>query len=330
MQILTSRWVAQAVGAAAQHRFADILASGARLSSEVAREAGTHPGVTHRLLRALASFGIFAETDPDTFVNTPLSEALREGVPGSLRPMALYSSAPHIVQAWGLLPRSIATGEGAFRHAHGVSTWDYLGAHPDAAAEFDAAMTSNSQRQVGAILAAYDFGRFETLVDVAGGAGLLLSSVLAKHERLEGVLFDLPHAIAHARALLGAPGASAYASRCKLVAGDAFVAVPEGADAYMMKHILHDWSDEGSLGFLASIHRAARPGATLLVIDSVIEPGNGPQFAKLLDINMLVMTEGGRERTLAEFRDLLQRGGFALEREVPTSAGVSVLEARRV
>jgi ubiquinone/menaquinone biosynthesis C-methylase UbiE len=325
MQILSARWVAHTIGAAAEFRLADHLAGGPLPSTEVARLAGTNADATRRLLRALASHGIFTETEPGVFANTPASDVLRSDVPGSMRPMLVYSFAQHTAEAWAALPHAVATGESAFRHAHGVGTWDYLQSHPEAAATFDAAMTSNSRREAAAILEAYDFGRFETLVDVAGGAGLLLASVLAKHERLRGVLFDLPHAIEHARAVVGA---SPVADRCKLVAGNAFDGVPEGADAYMMKHILHDWSDAESLRFLASIHRAARPGATLLVLDAVIEPGNGPQWAKLLDINMLVMTEG-RERTEAEFEDLLRRGGFTLERVARTAAPICVLEARR-
>jgi hypothetical protein len=327
MQLISARWVAQAIGAAAKFRFADLLAEGPRSARDVAREAHTDPDVTHRLLRALASYGIFEERELGTFANTPASDSLRADIPGSLRPMALYSSAPHIVQAWAELPHSVATGAPAFRHTHGVSTWEYLRTHAEAAEEFDAAMTANSQREAGAVLDAYDFSRFETLVDVAGGAGLLLQAVLGKHDRLKGILFDLPHAIEHAREVVGA---SPVASRCELVAGDAFEGVPHGADAYMMKHIVHDWSDADSLRILASIHKAARPGATLLVIDAVVEPGNGPQFAKILDINMLVMTEGGRERTEAEFADLLRRGGFVLERTVRTMAPLWVLEARRV
>jgi ubiquinone/menaquinone biosynthesis C-methylase UbiE len=191
---------------------------------------------------------------------------------------------------------------------------------------FDAAMTSISTFESKAVVAGYDFAGINTLVDVAGGHGLMIVTILKASRRMRGILFDLPHVTAGATALLQSGG---VADRCQIVSGDFFASVPEGGDAYIMKHIIHDWDDDRASQILQNCHRALRPGGKVLLVDAVIPPGNSAHFGKLLDLEMLVLTPRGRERTQAEFRELLKRSGFRLRRVVPTETHLSVVEGVR-
>jgi SAM-dependent methyltransferase len=220
----------------------------------------------------------------------------------------------------------VRTGEPAFDHVFAMPIFEYFAKMPEAAATFDAAMTSISTFESKAVLAAYDFSGIGTLVDVAGGHGLLITSILKANRKMRGILFDLPHVTAGAPALLQASG---IADRCRIVSGDFFASIPVGADAHIMKHIIHDWDDERAIQILTNCHRALRPGGKVLIVDAVIPPGNGAHFGKLLDLEMLVLTPRGRERTRAEFQDLLHRSGFRLRRIVPTETHLSVVEGVR-
>jgi hypothetical protein len=286
---------------------------------------GAHADSLRRLLRALASIGIFAEDERGRFGNTPLSEMLRSG-PGTMRAMALMSGERPMLRAWEELLHSVKTGESAFEKVYGMRVFEYFAQDPEFASVFDDAMTSRSAMESGAVTASFDFSGMATLVDVAGGQGMLLASVLAKNPAQRGILFDMPSAVANAKPILERAG---VASRCEIVGGDFFKSVPAGGDGYLLKHILHDWNDDDCVRILKSIHAASKPRARLFVIEAVIEPGNAPHFAKLLDLQMLVLTHGGRERTKPEWRALLKAGGFSLERIVPTPAMVSILDASR-
>ena len=204
--------------------------------------------------------------------------------------------------------------------------FEYFAKMPESAAVFDAAMTSISTWESKAVVAAYDFSGINTLVDVAGGHGLMIATILKANRRMRGILFDLPHVTAGATALLQSGG---VADRCQIVSGDFFASVPEGGDAYIMKHIIHDWDDDRASQILQNCHRAMQPGGKVLIVDAVIPPGNSAHFGKLLDLEMLVLTPRGRERTQAEFRELLKRSGFRLRRVVPTETHLSVVEATR-
>ncbi|HZF51274.1 MAG TPA: methyltransferase [Polyangiaceae bacterium] len=327
MQMLIGRLIAQAIGAAALFRFADHLADGPKSAEELASLTGTHGPSVYRLLRALAASGIFVEEDSEgrRFANTPLSEALRADVPGSMRGFALFFTQEFHVRAWLALPHSIRTGESAFEHVYGEPLWSYLRANPELGAVFDDAMTSNTAYTADPVATTYDFSGINTLVDVGGGRGGLLASILAKNPGLRGVLFDQPQVVEGARALLEASG---VADRCRIEGGDFFKEVPEG-DAYILKHIVHDWSDDDSVAILTSVARAAKPGTRLILCDAVIKPGNEPDLAKVFDMEMLVVTTGGRERTAKEFEELVRRAGFRLSRIVETSGPVQIIEAIR-
>jgi hypothetical protein len=325
-KVVHGRRVADCITAAIHLGFADVLADGPQSAEDLAARTGCHAPSVYRLLRALASEGVFARLEDGRFVNSPLSETLRAGAPGSLRSMALFVSDPAHVAAWSALASSVRTGAPAFEIVHGQQIFAYLAEHPDLGAHFNHAMTELSLQSAAAVADVYDFGALGTLADIGGGHGVVLSMILGRHPSLQGVLFDMPHVLAGAPALLAREG---VADRVRIVGGNFFEDVP-AVDAYLMKSILHDWSDGDCVRILENIRRAARPGTRLLLVELVIEPGDRPHPAKFGDLEMMVMTHGGRERTEAEWRALLERGGFSLKRVVPTPGPSMLLEAERI
>ncbi len=323
-QLITGYWISQAIYAAAKFGIADHLKDGSKTVAELARATATNPDALYRLLRALASVGIFAEGESRQFSLTPLAEPLQSDVAGSKRALALMSGDEQF-RAWAEIEYSIRTGEVAFDKVFGQPIFDYLGQHPDKARIFDAAMVGIHGRESNAVLDAYDFSVFGVVADIGGGNGSQLTDILQKHTKMKGVLFDLPHVIERAKERIHASG---LLDRCKLVAGSFFDAVPEGADAYILRHIIHDWDEEKCLTILRNCHRAMQPESKLLVIESVIPPGNEPFHSKFLDLVMLLIP-GGKERTEAEYRTLFERAGFELTRIVPTGTEVSVVEGRK-
>ena len=322
LQFASGYFVTQSLHVAARLGIADLLAEGPLPSAELASRTGTDEPSLYRLLRCLAALGVFQETGSRTFALTPLAELLRAGVPGSMRAAVIMIGDPEHYRAWGELEHSVRTGEPAFDHAFGMGVFDYFERHPEAAAIFDQAMTDLTDAE--AIADGYDFSGLGTVVDVAGGHGSLLAAILRANPHLQGVLFDLPHVIERAKKPRFLAGE--LAGRCRFEAGSFFETVPAGADAYVMKHIIHDWDDDHCLRILAHCRAALRPEGKLLVVDAVIPPGNEPHPGKMMDLNMLVMTHGGRERTEEEFRSLFERAGFRLARVVPTRATVSFVE----
>ena len=318
--------VSRAVYAAASLGIADLLADGPSDASTLARACGAHASALHRVLRTLASTGVFAETSDGRFCNTPLSELLRSDVPGSLRALSLMYGDDDAWASWGAVLYSVRTGDAAFDKVTGLGTFDYYARHPDKAKVFDQAMVSSSSLVNRALTEAYDFSRFARLVDVAGGYGSTLCAILNATPSLRGVLFDMPHVIEGAGTRVVAQGA---ADRCQLVAGNMFESVPPGADAYFMKHILHDWDDAACGKILASIRAAIPTDGRLLVCERLNLPGSAGTYSKITDLVMLVHNQGGRERTEAEYRRLLASSGFKLTRVVPLVADYSLLEAEQ-
>jgi hypothetical protein len=319
-RLLTGYWLSQCLHVAARLGLADLLTGGPRGPADLAGATGTHAPSLYRLLRGLASAGVFAEDEHGRFGLTPLAECLRDA-PGSQRALALINGAEHY-RAWGELLHSVRTGEPAFDRVYGQPLFDYLAGHPEAARVFDAAMVSVHGSETSAMLDAYDLGGFATVVDVGGGNGSVLTAALLRHPGLRGVLFDRPDVVARAQPGLEAAG---LAGRCRAVGGSFFEGVPAGGDAYLLRHILHDWDDPRCLTILGRVRAVVPPAGKLLVVEGVVPPGNGPSFTKLLDLAMLVLP-GGRERTEAEYRDLFARAGFRLGRVVPTRSEVCVLE----
>ena len=324
LRMMTGYWVSKALNAAAELGVADLLRQGPRENDELAAACGAHPPTLYRLLRALASVGVFTEEEGRRFALTPLAELLRSDVPGSMRALARMYGAEQY-RAWGDLVESVRTGGPAFDRVFGAPYFDYLGRSPEAGAVFNEAMTGWTTQVADAVVAAHDFAGAEKIVDVGGGHGLLLGTILRAHPAARGVLFDLPQVAAGARPLLEALG---VAERCETAGGDFFAAVPDGGDVYLLAQILHDWDDERCRVILGTIHRAMRPDGTLLVVEQVLPPGDEPSFGKWLDLHMLVLL-AGRERAEAEYRALLGGAGFELTRVVPTRSGASIVEAAR-
>ena len=323
MQMVTSYWVAQSIYAAAKLGIADHLGDRAQSTEVLAQLTATDPRSLYRLLRALSSLGIFVETEPGWFALTPLATYLQRDQPGSVRDAAIMLGDPEHYASWGNVMHSLRTGESAFENLYGMNVFQHYAQNPEAAAVFDRAMTSFSSVENVGVVTGYDFSPIHTLVDVAGGHGSLLAAVLHANPHLHGILFEQPAVVAGAASVLASYGVS---DRCQVVEGNFFEAVPTGADAYLLKHIVHDWDDDRSIEILKQCRRAMTDNGRVLIVEQVIPPGNEPFMGKLLDMNMLVMCPGGRERTAAEYEVLLTAAGFKLSRIVPTSTMVSVVE----
>jgi len=314
--------VSQALHVAATLGIADLLGGEPRSSGELAADTETDAETLYRLLRALAAVGVFRELDERRFELTPLGEGLRADTPGSIHGWAAFIGRPYYWNTWSALLHSIRTGENTFRHVHGTDVWTYRSERPEEAEIFDAAMTSTTGQTEAAILDAYDFGRFGEVVDIAGGRGRLLGAILAKHPNVRGVLFDLPYVISEAGELL-----AAVADRVRLVSGSFFESLPEGADAYILKSIIHDWEDAESIAILRNVRTAMPPHGAVLVIERDLGAPNENAPAKFSDLNMLV-GPGGRERTEDEYAALFTAAGLTYVGATPSAAGVSVFEAR--
>lgn len=319
--LLTSR----SMYVAAELGIADLLRGGPRSVASLAAATDTNEDALYRVLRALASIDIFKEIRPRIFRSTALGDYLRSDLPGSMRPWVRYMGADWNHALWGAVLAPIRTGTSATETVHGKPFFDWLAAHPEAEQHFGEAMTSMSAMANPVIAAAYDFSDVAMLVDVAGGHGSLLATIMTANPHLRGTLFDLPSVIAEAR---DAPALQApeIAGRLTFAEGSFFDRVPDGGDAYLLKSILHDWQDAEARQILAACRQAMIPGTRLLLAELVIPPGNSPFFGKFLDLVMLTIV-GGRERTKTEYEHLLVASGFRLSRVLPTALPFSIVEA---
>jgi hypothetical protein len=322
-QMITGSLASQAVYVAAKLGIADLLAGGPKDVQELAKEAEADAPSLYRVLRALASFGVFAEQPNQVFALTPTSELLLSDSPDSLRDLAIFMGEDWHWRVWGRTLYSVRTGKAAWDQVHGQDVFPYLASNPEAARIFDDAMTSLSNLAIRAVVEGFNFGGIKTVVDVAGGHGRLLTAILDANPSMLGILFDQPHVIDAAKETLERKPAR---SRCELATGDFFIDVPAGADAYVMKHIIHDWDDERALQILRNIKRVMHRDARVLLVETVIAASNEPDFGKLLDIEMLV-SPGGKERTEIEYKELFERAGLRLTRIVSTNSPYSVIEA---
>jgi len=318
-------WMAQCVFVACELRIPDLVAGGPRTADELAAACGADPGAMLRLLRALASLEVLAQTGDGWLEATPLSEQFRQDVP-SVGPYARFVTGPESWRAWGELLEAVRTGRTAFELVYGMGLFDYGREHPELGRIFNQAMTSFNTAVAEEIVDAYDFSRFRRIVDVGGGQGLLLAAILRRHPSARGVLFDLAQVVEQAREVLQGAG---VADRCELVGGDFFQEVPSGGDAYVLKVVIHDWDDERARRILSNCRKAMGPEGRLLVVERVIperlEPTFVDQRGTLMDLNMLVLA-GGRERTETEFSELFESAGFTLHDRVPTPSGLNVIE----
>ena len=322
-QILLGSLSSQALYVAAKLGIADLLADGPKTVEQLAAATNTDAPSLYRVMRALASIGVFTEQERGTFALTATAEPLRSDVPNSLRDVTIFWGEDWHWEVWGKILYSVRTGKSAWSQIHGDDVFDYFARNPEAGEIFNRAMSSFSGIATAAVVDAYDFGGIQTIVDIAGGHGRVLTAILEANPKMRGVLFDLAHVIAGARRQVAA---STAAERVEFIAGDFFANVPEGADAYIMKHIIHDWDDERALTILKNVKRAMNPAGRVLLVEAVIADGNNQDFGKLLDLEMLV-SPGGKERTADEYKELFARAGLKMTRIVPTKSPYSVIEA---
>ena len=295
-----------------------------RSAAYSAKATGCHERSLYRTLRFLAGHGLFHETKTGEFDHSALSASLRTDADGSYRAAAQLFH--HAFAAWDGLDHSVRTGEAGFSKVFGKPIFEYLGAHPELAPVFDAGMTCVRGYETTAMLEAYDFVAVEVLADIGGGNGSLLASVLQRFAQMRGVLFDLGHVVARAKASLMRYG---VADRCQVIEGSFFEAVPPGADAYLFRHVLHDWTDEQCLQILGLCRKVIPKHGRLLVVECVVPAGNEPSSSKDFDMTMMVFP-GGLERTESEFRALFKQAGFELTSVTPTSSMVSVIEGKPI
>jgi SAM-dependent methyltransferase len=322
-RLINGYQITQAISVAAVLGIADQIADGTSRSDYLAAKTGSHPDALYRLLRALASVGVLKEEAGHRFVLTEVGQFLRVDAKQSMAGWAQFVAGASQWPVWGNLLHSVRTGENAFRDLHGMDIWEWRSRHPEESELFDNAMASLSSQVAMAVLDAYDFSEFQSIVDVGGGTGTLLAAILSRYPTLTGVLYDLPQVVANADAVLNAAG---IFDRCRVIGGDFFVDVPSGGAAYLMKSIIHDWEDAEALQILKTCRRAMQVGSKLLLVERDLgEPNQNPE-TKFSDLNMLV-APGGRERTKDEYSRLFEAAGFHFLKLVPTRLDFGVLEA---
>lgn len=321
-ELLCGFWVSQAIYVAAKTGVADLLADGPQSCEHLAERAGVDVGALSRIMRTLASYGLFEETEPQRFGLTPLGSLLQTGVPMSLRSLAIWNGEMSY-KAWGDVMHAVETGKPTTRRVLGMNLFDYLRDKPEVGQIFNDAMSGLATQVSQAVVSAYDFSGAGTVVDVGGGQGTLLGAILRVNPELRAILFDAPAVVEGANRRLEA---MRLAERCEVVGGDFFERVPEGGDIYLLSSVLHDWDDERSLLILRNCRRAMKQNAKLLLIECVIPHSSEPSFSKLLDLQMLVVT-GGRERTEEQFQTLLSAAGFEMRRIISTAVPERIIEA---
>jgi ubiquinone/menaquinone biosynthesis C-methylase UbiE len=322
-QIMLGSLAAQTIYVAAKLGIADLLADGPKSVEELATATKTHAPSLYRVLRAAASLNVFSEQENRVFALNPNAQPLLSNASNSLRDIAIFMGEEWHWQVWGKTLYSVQTGKSAWAQMHGDDVFGYFGLNPGAATIFNRAMSSLTALATGAVVEGYDFSGINTLIDIAGGHGRLLTDIVEANPNIHGVLFDLPHVIEGAREHVAK---SKAAERIEFFSGDFFYNVPAGADAYLMKHIIHDWDDDRAVTILQNIRKAMNPKGRVLLVESIIAEGNNQDFGKLMDIEMLV-SPGGKERTASEYAELFERAGLRLTRIVPTRSAYSVIEA---
>lgn len=323
MELVVSGWPAQAITTAAQLGIADALADGPLPIEQLAARVNADPDALRRLMRALIGRGIFRRRRDGRYALNSLAATLRSDAPISLKGAAMFQGSQEQRERWTLLTDSVRTGESVVPALRGMEGFDYLVEIPEHAELFDQTMTSLAQMTLAVVVASYDFAAHHTIVDVGGGQGAMLAAVLRAHPGCRGVLYDVPRVVAAAPELLRA---NHVADRVQIVEGSFFDDVPGGGDAYLLKNVIHDWADDKAVQILRNVRAAARPGATLLLVEMVVRDNGRDGPENWVDLEMLINL-GSRERTAAEYRTLLAQTGFRMTRVVPTASPLSVVEA---
>jgi hypothetical protein len=315
--------ISRAIYVMAYFGIADLLASGPVHVEALARATQAHEPSLYRVLRLLAALGVLAEDEPRNFRLTVLGDCMRRDAPISVRAWAMLADTLGGIEAFGPIVHTVTTGEAGFDVVHGMKIFEFLAQNRENAAMFDAIMAERTAAFAPSVAAAYDFSPLRTVVDVGGGQGILLATILRQHPHLHGVLFDSPGVAARAELVLKA---SKVADRCAVVAGDFFASVPPGADAYLLANVLHDWQDHEAEEILKNCRSAMAKGGRVLIVERLIP--DDPMMAAptlLSDFNMLVYT-GGQERTNAEYGTLLAAAGLSLGTVQPVAFPYGVIE----
>ncbi len=321
LSLISGEWIAKSIYTAAELDIAGYLMEGPKTVQELAKLTQCHEENLYRLLRMLASLGIFHEKEGRIFLNTATGELLAKTHPQSLRSLILFYKE-EISQSWHQLSDCIRQGKPAFDLTHGESIFNYFRAHPKSAAHFNAAIKEKSKAVINACMKAFDFGRFKSVYDIGGGTGHFMNSLLKTFPHIRGVLYELPEVISDAKTPI------VNFERCSLIPGDFFKTIPTGGDAYILKSVLHDWTDKAALKILENCYQSMTDQARLIIVEPLMTSANLKDPAKVMDIYTMA-TSGGRERTLLDFKNLLDQAGFCIESTIPTDTEFYLIEARK-
>jgi len=321
VEMVMAQFVSRLIHLTATLKLPDYLSDGPKTADELARLTATHAPALYRIMRTLASLGLFTEDAAHRFTLQPLGAALKSGTPSHAT--ALIMGGEIVARSLDNLLYSVQTGKTGFQNSFGVPLFDWLGGHPMEASLFNQTMVGIHGMEPPAVAAAYDFSAFKTIADVGGSTGNMLAAILSRHTAPRGVLFDLPHVVRDAPAFIAQRGLT---GRIQIEPGSFFERVPAGADAYILSHVIHDWNEDQCLTILGHCRRAIGSAGRLLLVEMVLPPGDTPHPGKMLDMAMLTIP-GGEERTETEYAALLDKAGFRLTRVVPTASLVSIVEA---
>jgi len=321
-ELMSGMRVTQLIYVAAKLGIADLLKDGSKSVDELASKVGAHPRALYRVLRALASMGIFAEVGDRKFELTALAEPLQDQVPGSVRAMAIMYGEEGFWKPWGDLLNCVKTGDTAFNRVFGMSRLEYRARNAEAGTNFNKMMSASTVRTANAVIEAYDFSGVKTVIDLAGGRGALIAAILKRHPHVQGVLTDLPHVANEAKAFIES---ERLKDRCEIIGGDNFESIPSGGDIYILKSIIQDEQDDGVVALLKNCRRAMGNHARLLIVDWILPSHGSPSPANMYDIIQMVIG-GGLLRTEEEFGALFEKAGFKLNRVLPTRSELSIIE----
>jgi hypothetical protein len=321
-QMILGGWVQQSISVAAKLGIPDLLKDGPKDHNQLAEMTQTHAPTLYRLMRALTSVGLFTELENKHFAICPLGTYLETDSEGSVRSLAIMLGEQWHRNPWSNLLFTVQTGENAFKEVYGQSNYDYLTQNPDAGEVFNNAMVGIT-KTITSEIGRYDFSGFGQVIDIGGGHGALMEAILNQNPHLKGTVYDLTEVIEGTRRLMRTAGLE---NRCDCVAGDFFESVPSGGDAYILKAIIHNWSDDAAITILRHCRQHMHANGKLILLESVITPGDAPHPSKFTDLEMIVFTPSGKERTELEFQDLFQKAGFKLSRIIPTPTLVSIIE----
>lgn len=333
-QLISGYCITQLIYVATKLGIADLLKDGPKSIKELADITRTDESALYRVLRALTSVGLFAEAeDEKSFKMTDFAIPLQTDAPNSVRNNIIINGEEFVWKPWGELLYAVETGKSPFEKVFDMNLFQYFEKAPQAGDIFNKCMSNNTKSVIDSILENYDFSSYQKVIDIGGGTGTFITSILRRYPYIQGVLFDVPHVVDRAKEIINKWG---LANRCEIIGGEFFVSVPSGGDAYILKNIIHDWDDEQAVKILKNCRKAMNGKEKLILVEIVLEPNNPGiseehyQTNTLFDVHMMILTAGGRERTEKEFRNILKTSGYELERIININSSLSVLECKPI